>query len=181
MWPQISKIPWLRWHGEMAFRSCKVPAEFTFHQQKVHTHHYSLPCAATLSTQYVSGSIATLQTDTNSDPVRPQRQQQPLHLSLPKTVISIIQFSPLLTQKQKKPCVCCWQGLQMFGHHKLYFKCVTYNCQPTDGFLQAGNICFIYRPAEPPYGLYKLNGFWLKKKSNKIMNKLSCFKTIVLF
>lgn len=81
------------------------------------------------------------------------------------------------TRLHTKPTVLTdWQELQTVRLHRLHFKPTTTDWQPAEGWLLAGNTCFIYQPAgvcPAHYGcdMYNfevyLHGFRLKRQPNR--------------
>lgn len=131
--------------------------------------HWRPNHTAILSPQDMPALIRTPQTDVNSDPVTPPsgRHDSTPYFSLPESVFS---NSSLLhthicshIELHTKPTVLAdWQELQTVRLHRLHFKPTTTNWQPTEGWLLAGNTCFIYQPAGICPAHYGCDVGWMK-------------------
>lgn len=73
-------------------------------------------------------------------------------LSLPRSVFSITQLA--MTHRRVRAhthtqptAPADWQELQTVQLHRLHFRSAATDWQPAEGWLLAGNTCFIYQPA----------------------------------
>lgn len=111
---------------------------------------------AILSPQDVPAFIRTPQNDVTSDPVTPPSGRHVVtpSLSLPRSVFSITQLA--MTHRRVRAhththmqhtAPADWQELQTVQLHRLHFRSAATDWQPAEGWLLAGNTCFIYQPA----------------------------------